>query len=285
MVMPENKYHDVYPAIDPAGKLQGATKDFHVAITGASRGCGRCMAVAFAKAGASKLFLFGRDQKSLAETARVTGNAGHECKIFTYSLDLSKDNVDEPFQKMLQDADGRVDVLINNAGVLETWKPLNDSDPAEWWRSFEVNIRGTYLGVKAVLPSMLKHKGGTVINLSSAGGLSTRAGASAYQTCKSDIMRFTAFLDVDHGEQGIRTFALHPGAVQTDLAFCMPEFMHKILVDTPELSGAVCVYLATKEADYLRGRYVSACWDLPQLQHRKDEILEKDLFKLRLAVD
>lgn len=69
-----------------------------------------------------------------------------------------------------------------------------------------------------------------------------------------------------------------------DLAHCMPEYMHKILVDTPELSGAVCVYLTTKETDYLRGRYVSSCWDLPQLLERKGEILEKDLFKLRLAV-
>lgn len=64
----------------------------------------------------------------------------------------------------------------------------------------------------------------------------------------------------------------------------MPEYTHGWLTDSPELSGAVCVYLTTKEADYLRGRYVSACWDLPQLQERKDEILVKDLFKLRLAV-
>lgn len=64
----------------------------------------------------------------------------------------------------------------------------------------------------------------------------------------------------------------------------MPKEMHHILIDTPELSGAVCVYLTTKEADYLRGRYVSSCWDLPELLERKDEILEKNLFKLELTV-
>lgn len=61
--------------------------------------------------------------------------------------------------------------------------------------------------------------------------------------------------------------------------------MHKILVDSPELSGAVCVYLSTKDADFLRGRYVSAQWDLPELAKRKDEILEKDLFKMQLRVE
>lgn len=69
-----------------------------------------------------------------------------------------------------------------------------------------------------------------------------------------------------------------------DLAKCMPEAMHSILVDTPELSGAVCVYLSTPEADYLRGRHLSANWDLMELQKCKDEILEKDLLKLQLAV-
>lgn len=79
----------------------------------------------------------------------------------------------------LQDADGKLDVLINNAGVLEEWKSLNDSVPAEWWGSYEVNVRGTYLSVKAVLPSMLKNGGGTIINLSSGGALVTVKGASA----------------------------------------------------------------------------------------------------------
>lgn len=157
--------------------------------------CDRCMAVAFAKAGAAKVFLFGRDEKSLAETAQLAEKAGKGCQAFTYSLDLSKANVDAPLGQMLQvhlqasltpatlqrterlsaaialqqhrrshfqskaqsfdrpqfadhcslmhlqDAGGKLDVLVNNAGVLEEWKPLNDSDPAVWWGSYEVNVR------------------------------------------------------------------------------------------------------------------------------------------------
>lgn len=69
-----------------------------------------------------------------------------------------------------------------------------------------------------------------------------------------------------------------------ELGLNMPQWMHEYLIDTPELSAAVCVYLTTPEADYLRGRYVSSNWDLPALLDRKDEILEKNMFKLVLNV-
>ncbi|KAK9807466.1 hypothetical protein WJX73_010898 [Symbiochloris irregularis] len=142
-------------------------------------------------------------------------------------------------------AGGSIHVLVNNAGVLEEWKAINDTDPSEWQRTWMVNVRGIFLATKALLPSMLAHKGGTIINISSIGGLLTRTGASAYQMSKTDVTRFTAFLDADHSSQGIRTFALEPGNVSTDLALCMPEDLHHILVDKPELSGAACVYLTT----------------------------------------
>ncbi|KAK9812464.1 hypothetical protein WJX73_002026 [Symbiochloris irregularis] len=179
------------------------------------------MAVAFARAGAAKLFLFSREEETLATTRDLAGKVNLDCRIFTYSLNLGKAN----------DANGKLDVLINNAGSLEEWKPINDSDPLEWWQTYEVNMRGVYLATKACLPIMLN---------------------------QSDL--------------GLKWMQQ------------VPEALHQYMLDTPELSAAVCVYLTTSEADYLRGRYVSSNWDLVALQERKNEILEKNLFKLVLAV-
>ena len=72
--------------------------------------------------------------------------------------------------------------------------------------------------------------------------------------------------------------------VLADLAQNMPKDMHNILIDTPELSGGLCVYLATCRADFLRGRYVSACWDITELEKRQKEIIANNLLKMQLAV-
>ena len=113
---------------------------------------------------------------------------------------------------------------------------------------------------------------------------SAAAGASAYQTTKLAINRLANFIHADHASQGIRAFAVHPGGVKTDLAYGMPQDMHHILVDSPYLSGAMCVWLGTDRADFLRGRYISSTWDVTELEARKQEIVEKDLLKMQLSV-
>lgn len=100
--LPESLRHDVYPFIDPQGRLQGAAKGLNVLVTGASRGCGRSMAIAFAQAGASRLFLVGRDEKSLATTAELTRKAGTDCKAATYTVDMSRADVVSSFKQIAQ---------------------------------------------------------------------------------------------------------------------------------------------------------------------------------------
>ncbi|KAK9862986.1 hypothetical protein WJX84_002826 [Apatococcus fuscideae] len=164
-------------------------------------------------------------------------------------------------RKILQDAGGKLDVLVTNAGVLEQWRPFAETEPEEWWGTWEVNIRGSYLAARAATQSMLQRgQGGTIILISSAGSLRAKPGASAYQTTKLAINRLANFIHADHASQGIRAFAVHPGGVKTDLAYGMPQDMHHILVDSPYLSGAMCVWLGTDRADFLRGRSPSECW-------------------------
>lgn len=89
----------------------------------------------------------------------------------------------------VQDAEGVLDVLVNNAGVLEEWLPINESDTEVWWNTWELNLRSLYLMTKAVLPAMLQRGAGTIINTTSAGGLRTAPGASAYQGSKTAVIR------------------------------------------------------------------------------------------------
>ena len=138
---------------------------------------------------------------------------------------------------------------------------------------------------RAAIRSWLQSKrGGTIILITSGGSLRARPGASAYQSTKLAINRLAQFIEADHGQQGIRAFAIHPGGVPTKLALGMPKDMYKVLVDTPQLSGGMCVYLTSNRADFLQGRYISSTWDVIELEARKQEILEKDLFKMQLAL-
>jgi NAD(P)-dependent dehydrogenase (short-subunit alcohol dehydrogenase family) len=114
-------------------------------------------------------------------------------------------------------------VLINNAGYLERPARIHEADPAEWWKTWDVNVRGTFLPSRAALQAALARPERpvklTVINTSSAASIATFPGASAYQNSKTAVNRFTEFLHFEYEAEGVRTFAFHPGASPTFLSF------------------------------------------------------------------
>ncbi len=277
-------HHDTYPAIDPTkADLSGKS----VLITGASKGVGRCAAARFAAAGCSKIALAARS--SVAEVEKEVKAAAKQAQrpeplVLGLEVDVTSEaSVAAAADKVAQEF-GSLDVLINNAGYLENWVPVGESKPTEWWRSWEVNVKGTYLCSHYFLPLVLKSEMRTVLNLSSAGGHNTNFGASAYQTGKSAICRFTEFLDREYADQGLTAVVLHPGGVKTELAQNMPEQMHAWLIDTPELPADVFVWLAKEKRDWLAGRFISANWDVDELEARKDEILAKDTLKFKMTI-
>lgn len=107
-------------------------------------------------------------------------------------------------------------------------------------------------------------------------------GASDYQTSKHAINRLCEFVQSDHGDEGIKCFAVHPGGVATDLGRNMPAHMHEYLVDTPDLAACFIVWLTSGQADWAKGRYLSANWDVNELLAARFEIEDKDLFVNRL---
>ena len=121
-----------------------------------------------------------------------------------------------------------------------------------------------------------------MILISSVGAQLLMPGASDYQTSKHAINRLCEFIHADHGEDGVKTFAIHPGGVPTDLAHKMPEPIHQFLVDEPELAAGFIVYLCSGKADWATGRYLCANWDIAELQQKKDHILDNDLLVNRL---
>ncbi len=176
---------------------------------------------------------------------------------------------------------GQVDVLVNNAGYLERNVLLAETNPSEWWYTWEVNIKGTYLITRQFLHNY--NGTGTIINTSSIGSIITSPGFSAYQPGKTAINRITDFIHMEY--PNVRVFTYHPGSVDTELAKNLPENMMHMLVDTPELAAGYCVWLTTAKADFLRGRYSDCTWDVDELLKNAKLIVQMDLLKEEVKME
>ena len=254
------------------------------------------MAFSFATAGASGIALLARS--SISDTTDLVRAAARkadksEPKIVEVKCDTTSEKEVEVAAETIKSAfAGKLDVLVNNAGYLEDFKAVADSDPSEWWKSWEVNIKGTYLMSRAFLPLVLASDLKTLLIITSMGGLATSWGASAYQVSKMAQMRLVEFLDVEYGEKGLLAMSVHPGGVPTELAKGMPkEMQDRILNDKPEMAGDTVVWVCGGEGgergerrEWLKGRFVSSKWDMEELEAKREEIVEEGLLKLQMRV-
>ncbi|KAI0966586.1 putative short-chain type dehydrogenase [Xylaria arbuscula] len=282
-------HNDTYPAIDSAkADLTGKA----VFISGATRGIGRSISVSFAKAGASMIAIGGRSD--LSDTAQAMRAAASsvgkpEPKILELKLDvLSKESIDAAAAE-IKKTFGRIDVVVNNAGVFTGGVSIADTDPEEWWNTMAVNVKGPYLVMRALIPLMLETGGlSTFVTVSSVGSQLRSPGYSAYQTSKLAVLRVTEFLNAEYSDKGIVAFSIHPGNVPTDMTSGpdgkVPDALAHIFVETPELAADSIVYLSKEKREWLGGRYVNVTWDLPELIGKKDEIVQGDKLKVELIV-
>ena len=283
--------HSRYDAIDPQSALKDSAAGKVIFIAGASRGIGQATAKAFAEAGARAVYLTARSSEALETTQSMvkTANPNTQC---AYSVcDVTKASQVAAAIEDCVTRFGGIDVADANAGYLGPWVKIGESDPEGWWRNWEVNVQGSYHVVRFALPYLIKsakafekdgRSGGHLILLSSIGAQFVMPGASDYQTSKHAINRLCEFVQNDHDEDGIKCFAIHPGGVATDLGHNMPEHMHEYLVDDPDLAATFSVWLCSGKADWAKGRYLSANWDVRELMAMKTEILQNDLLVNRL---
>lgn len=278
-------HHDTYPSIAPSGQELSGKSIF---ITGASRGIGRTIAVRCAKAGCAKLALAARSSlddvvKEIEAETRRSNLA--QPQILALQVDVTSDeSVREAAGAVGRLFGGELDILVNNAGYLPEFKPIPESAPAEWWKGWEINIKGTFLPCHYLVPLVLNSETKIVINMTSIGAHTLTHGGSSYQASRFANCRLTEFLARDHEDEGLIAISLHPGGVKTDMRANFPEYLHSSLIDQPTLPADTIVWLCKERREWLNTRYVSSNWDMQELEARQEEIVKRDLFKFRMTI-
>ncbi|KAI0263482.1 NAD-P-binding protein [Gloeopeniophorella convolvens] len=280
--------HDVYPTVDPE-KLYNvqAYAGIVVLITGASRGIGLETALQYARAGAS-LTLVARNQATLDASKDAILREAPSAQVLTFPTDVRDVKKAEEAVAATVARFGRLDVLVANAGTVRPMDaPFASMDPTSWWNVLEVNIRGTYNFIHFAVPELVKTKGRIVIVTSAAAQYRVPL-ASAYCTSKHAVDRFAEFVAIEYPE--IKSFCMHPGVVDTELLAesSSPGFPAE---DSVALPAVTILYLTSGKADYLSSRFVSATWDLGEVERNWKEkiiaqhsLVNKLPFHSRLAV-
>lgn len=183
-------------------------------VTGASRGIGAAAARELASCGA-KVLLLARSTgaiETIAAEIRATGGqaAAMVCDVTDY-------NAVETAVARCRAEFGSVDILVNNAGLIEPIARLADSDPAAWVTAADVNYKGVYHGMRAVLPAMLERGSGVIVNISSGAATGALEGWSHYNSSKAAALSLTRTGDAEYRDQGIRIVGFSPGTVMTGM--------------------------------------------------------------------
>ncbi|GJE95872.1 SDR family oxidoreductase [Phanerochaete sordida] len=282
--LPVEARHDIYPTIDPSAAFSSkALKGKSVFITGASRGIGRTTAVVFAKAGAN-VAIAARSGSKLDETKAAILAAAPDAKVAKFIVNVKDTAEVQAAVDGAATAFGGLDIVIANAGAVTRFADTLDEKPADvWWNTLEINVFGTYNTIRAAAKHLRKSHG-YFFAISSLAGQVRMPGGSDYALSKHALNRLIEFISMEN--PGVKAFSLHPGSIVTDMNIeSGAQDLGVPAPDTLELPAATLLYLAQGKADYLNGRYVSATWDLGQVEREwKDKIVTKDLLVNKLDV-
>ncbi|KAL1873942.1 hypothetical protein Daus18300_003815 [Diaporthe australafricana] len=256
-------------ARNPGVKAEGKV----AVVAGATGGLGFAIARAFVAAGAKGIVVVGRNSEKLKSVAHDLDAGSRGLPIAADSI--VQDEVDAMFCQA-RDHYGRVDFLINAAGTMNVG-PIGTLSSSDWWQNFEVNLGGVY----NMCHGFIRATGGqgTIVNLVSLGASFLMPGMSGYSASQLALIKLGESLDLE--QPNLRVFSVHPGMVEAENGRGMVvESLLPFSKDKAGLTGALAVYLTTDKADFLRGGYIHANWDVEELEAHKDEIVEKKLIKL-----
>jgi 3-oxoacyl-[acyl-carrier protein] reductase len=233
-------------------------------ITGSARGLGRATALRFAKEGAKVTVCDIHDCAPVVKEIKALGG-----EALALKTDITSEKDTAEMAKKTVDRFGRIDILVNNAAVVgglempDFMKPADQLTPADWDRMLGVNVKGTYLSCKAVIPYMKKQKKGNIINIASTTAFYGATAFLHYATSKGGIVTMTYGLATALGEFNINVNAVAPGAIMTETmrVLVTPE-AEKHLLDNqilkkpiqPEDIASAVVFLASDEASMITGQ-------------------------------
>ncbi|OZE79174.1 3-oxoacyl-ACP reductase [Rhodococcus sp. 15-649-1-2] len=230
-------------------------------VTGGASGIGFASAMRFAQEG-SEVAIWDIDKSRVeecVESIRATGATAHG-----FEVDISDTESVEAAATATIDTLGSVTVIMNNAGVLDDYATVLDTDDALWDRTFGVNLKGMFLVTRALLPSMLSAGGGSIVNTASVAAFIAGGGGIAYTSSKHGVIGFTKQMSFDYAKQGVRVNAIAPGAVETGMTKDILNDEDLPVVAAlrsapagrhaqPSELANVALFLASEEASFIHG--------------------------------
>ncbi len=224
-------------------------------VTGAAQGIGKGIALALAKEGANVIVSDIRDAKEVVKEIE-----SFNVKAMFIKVDISKRQEVEKMVEMVLKKFGKIDVLVNNAGVYP-FKTLTEMEEEDWDKVLDINLKGTFNCTKAVLPTMIKNKGGNIINISSIAALVGFQNLTHYSASKAGIIGFTKASALELAQYGIRVNVIAPGGIETPTT---KNMINKNFVDSlpikrigkpKDIANAV-IFLASEDSSYITGQCI-----------------------------
>ena len=237
------------------GPLQGQT----AIVTGASRGIGRAIALRLAEAGARVCVNYHTAAQAAHEVAEEACRRAGDA--FAVGADVTREEEVESLVRAVLDRWGRVDVLVNNAGIIRD-KLLLRMTTEDWDTVLDTNLRSTYLVTRCVLPHMVRQRYGRILNITSVIGLTGNAGQTNYAASKAGVIGFTRALAREVASRNITVNAVAPGFVGTDIVAHVSDERLQEIVDhipmgrlgSPDDIAGVVLFFCTRDATYITGQ-------------------------------
>ena len=266
-------------------------------ITGANQGLGFEIARHYLEEGAN-LAICARNEKTLAEALTTFQSLAYPNQtIIAVPADVSSERDVDAFVREALNTFGKIDVLVNNAGVYGPKGEIENIDWSEWVRTIEINLLGSIMMCRSVLPTFKKQGKGKIVQLSGGGATNPMPRISAYAVSKAAIVRFVETLAEEVREFNIDVNAIAPGALNTRMleeiieagpekvgkAFYEKSLKQKASGGSPLDAGAcLSVFLGSDASDGITGKLISAIWDRwEDWPHHLEELNKSDVYTLR----